>query len=74
MRNPFKKQKPQTAEAFDPALYTPVIRASVCTGEKVAGFRGQDGKLHEIMLIRSEKDLDDFRSQYGIAGDIETVY
>ena len=44
MRNPFKKRKIQNAETFDPALYTPVIRASVCTGEKVAGFRGQDGR------------------------------
>ena len=74
MRNPFKKQKTQASEVFDPALYTPVIRASICTGEKVAGFRSPDGKVHEVMLIRSDKDLDDFRSQYGIAGDIETVY
>ena len=74
MRNPFKKRKIQNAETFDPALYTPVIRASVCTGEKVAGFRGQDGKLHEIMLIRSEKDLETFRKQYDIDDNIETVY
>ena len=74
MRNPFKKQKTQASEVFDPALYTPVIRASVCTGEKVAGFRGQDGKLHEIMLIRNERDLDAFREQYGIRGDIEMIY
>ena len=74
MRNPFKKQKTQAAEVYDPALYTPVIRASVCTGERVAGFRGPDGRLHEIMLIRNEKDLDAFRAQYGVRGDIETVY
>ena len=74
MRNPFKKQKTQAAEVFDLALYTPVIRASVCTGEKVAGFRGQDGKFHEIILIRNERDLDAFREQYGIRGAIETIY
>ena len=74
MRNLFKKQTTQASEVFDPALYTPVIRASVCTGEKVAGFRGQDGKLHEIMLIRNERDLDAFREQYGIRGDIEMIY
>lgn len=74
MRNPFKKKKTQAAEVFDPAFYTPVIRASVCTGEKVAGFRGQNGKLHEIKLIRNEKDLDTFCEQYGVHRDIETIY
>lgn len=74
MRNPFKKQQKSAPEAYDPALYTPVIRASICTGEKVAGFRSRDGKVHEVMLIRSDKDLETFRKQYDIDGGIETVY
>ena len=74
MKSLFQKRKKAESETYYPALYTPVIRASICTGEKVAGFRSPDGKVHEVMLIRSDKDLDDFRSQYGIAGDIETVY
>lgn len=61
-------------EAYDQALYTPVIRASICTGEKVAGFQGQDGKVHEVMLIRSDKDLESFREQYGVSGEIKTIY
>ena len=74
MKNLFQKQKKAGSETYDPALYTPVIRSSICTGEKVAGFRSQDGKVHEVMLIRSEKDLESFREQYGISGEIKTVY
>ncbi len=69
----FKKRK-DPVEAFDPALFTPVIRSSICTGEKVAGFQGADGHIHEVMLIRSEKDLEIFREQYNIRGEIRTVY
>ena len=74
MKNLFRKQKKAESEAYDPAIYTPVMRVSICTGEKVAGFRGRDGKVHEVMLIRSEKDLESFREQYGISGEIKTVY
>ena len=39
----------------------PVIRASICTGEKVAGFReGDSGKFEDMMLIKGEKDLKSF--------------
>ena len=74
MKNLSRKQKKAGSETYDPALFTPVIRASICTGEKVAGFRGRDGKVHEVMLIRSDKDLEVFREQYGISGEIKTVY
>ena len=74
MGNLFKKHKKSSAEAYDPALFTPVIRASICTGEKVAGFRDAEGHVREIMLIRNEKDLEEFRRTYGIRGEIETIY
>ena len=74
MRNPFKKPKAKAQEAYDPAQYTPDVRVSVCTGEKVAGFRGRDGRVHEIMLIRSEKDLEEFRETYGIRGEVEKIF
>ena len=32
------------------------------------------GKFEEIMLIRGEDDLQAFRQQYGITGDIEKIY
>ena len=60
---------------YDETVKTPVIRASICTGEQVAGFiRKEDGTFEEIMLIRDVADLQFFRDQYGIAGDITKIY
>ena len=54
---------------------TPVIRCSICTGEQVAGFhRKDDGVFEEVMLIRSEADLQAFRDAYGIEGEIKKIY
>ena len=60
---------------FDDPLRTPVIRCSICTGEQVAGFRRKDtGTFEEVMLIRSEADLQAFRDTYGIEGEIAKIY
>ena len=41
---------------FSPETHDAVIRSSICTGEKVAGFKSKkDGHFSEIMLIRSER-------------------
>ncbi len=51
---------------FDRAGKEPVIRASICTGEKVAGFRDlSTGKFVDVMLIRTDKDLQRFLDTYG---------
>ena len=70
-----KQAEPETTH-FDPAAFEPVIRASICTGEKVACMRERaTGKLHELMLIRTEEDLALFRSRYGVVdAEIRTVY
>lgn len=48
----------------------PVIRASICTGEQVAGFKDiQTGKITEIMLIRDNRDLKEFMEAYGISAE-----
>lgn len=53
----------------------PVICASICTGEQVAGFKDlQTGKMEEIMLIKSQEDLENFKSIYGITEEIEKEY
>lgn len=53
----------------------PVIKASICTGEQVAGFKDiHTGKIEEVMLIRSEADLDNFKKMYGINEKIEKEY
>lgn len=70
-----KKTKSTAKKSYDPALKSPAIRCSICTGEQVAGFRDlSTGKFEEIMLIRGEDDLQAFRQQYGITGDIEKIY
>ena len=71
---PWKKQK-QAPAAYDPELLQPVVRSSICTGEKVAGFREKDtGRFREVCLIRSAADLDAFKRKYGIEGDLPTIY
>ena len=60
----FKKKN--VKKSYDRECMKPVIRASICTGEQVAGFKDmQTGKLEEIMLIKSPKDLDDFKNMFG---------
>ena len=52
---------------FDPAKQAAVIRSSICTGEKVAGFKDlEGGHFTEVMLIRDGKDEQRFREIYGL--------
>lgn len=70
----FSKPQPPR-ERYDPERLTPAIRASICTGEKTAGFREKDtGHFREVMMVRTPADLEEFRERYGIQGDIETIY
>ena len=52
---------------FDPETQYAVIRSSICTGEKVAGFKNKkDGHFTEVMVIRSSEDERRFKAIYGI--------
>lgn len=64
----FKKSNPDgEVKPYDPAVQKPILRCSICTGEQVAGFKDlQTGKFTDIMLIRNEKDLQTFKTQYGV--------
>ena len=69
----FSKKK--IRRSYDNDSKRPVIKASICTGEQVAGFKDiHTGKIEEIMLIRSEADLDNFKKMYGINEKIEKEY
>ena len=69
------KKKAVAAEDYDKERFVPAVRASICTGEKVAGFQEiAGGAFREVMLIRGEADLEKFRRQYGIEGEIRTIY
>ena len=71
----FFKRKSQPALSYDPLVRKPMIRAGICTGEQVAGFKNlETGAFEEIMLIRDSADLAEFKRRYGIEGDIEKVY
>ena len=69
------KQKKAPAEAYDATALEPVIRSSICTGEKVAGFREKEGgRFREVALIRTPTDLEAFKKKYGIEGELPTIY
>lgn len=63
-----------SVDPYDPETQTAVIRSSICTGEKVAGFRDKrDGHFTEIMLIRSPNDIEDFKKTYRVES-LKTEY
>ena len=52
-----------------------MIKASICNGEQVAGFKDiHTGKIEEIMLIKSQADLEKFKAMYGIDEEIAKEY
>ena len=58
-----KKDKP----VFDKTGKHAVIHASICNGERVAGFKDdKTGKFEEIMMIKNDKDLDEFMKAYEV--------
>lgn len=66
----FKRK--QKKEIYDRENLCPVIRSSICTGEKVAGFKDiHTGKFTEVMAIKDSRDLEEFTAKYDIsAADI----
>lgn len=61
-----KKQRHEVLE-YDKELFIPILKCSICTGEKVAGFKDRKtGKFKEIMLIRNDSDLEFFMKLYGL--------
>ena len=63
------KRKIKT-EPYNKETQQPVIRASICTGEQVAGFRDiQTGKFTEVMVIRNRKDMEEYLGKYEIKED-----
>lgn len=43
------------------------VESSICTGEKTIGFySASDKKLHFAELVRTNADIEEFYSKYGI--------
>ena len=52
---------------YDPEKEEAVIRYSICTGEKVAGFRNREnGHFKEVMVLRTPEDEEQFFHIYEI--------
>lgn len=63
----FRHKKKSDRKEFDREKMIPAVRSSICTGEKVVGFRNkQTGKFEEVMMIRTEQELQEFADMYGI--------
>lgn len=62
-------------QSYDRENKKPVIKASICNGEQVAGFKDiHTGKIEEVMLIKGQADLDKFKAMYGINEEIAKEY
>lgn len=69
----FKKKSKYLS--YDNINKKPIIKASICNGEQVAGFKDiHSGKFEEVMLIRGSADLELFKQQYGITEEITKEY
>ena len=69
----FKKKT--IVKTYDKDNKKPVIKASICNGEQIAGFKDiHTGKIEEVMLIKSPADFDAFKKMYGIDDEIAKEY
>ena len=68
-----RKKKRIEKKSYDRENLKPILHASICTGETVAGFKDKrTGKFEEIMLIKSESDKELFKEMYDITSDLLT--
>lgn len=60
------KKKIQKA-SYDKENQIPIMKCSICNGERIAGFKDiRTGKFEEVMLIRNDRDLEEFQEKYGV--------
>lgn len=70
-----KRAQEKREEKYDKEKQRPMLRCSICTGEQVAGFWDMaTGSFEEVMLIRGEAELEEFRRRYGITEEITKLY
>ena len=70
-----RKKKPTPLKHYDPArsvLPSAAASAPVSRLPALRIFLTENSR--KVMLIRNESDLQAFREQYGITGDIEKIY
>ena len=60
--------------SYDREAKRPILKCSICNGEQVAGLKDvQSGKFEEVMLIRNEADLENFKAMCG-ASEVAKEY
>ena len=53
--------------SYDKENQIPILKCSICNGERVAGFKNiHTGMFEEIMFIKTDRDLEEFKSKYGV--------
>lgn len=63
----FKKKTQVQKAAYDKENQIPVMKCSICNGERVVGFKDiHTGKFEEIMFVRNDNDLAEFMMKYGV--------
>lgn len=68
-------RKKVEVRTYDKETKEPVIRASICNGEQIAGFKEiHTGRFEEIMLLKSPADLERFKTMYGITEEVAKEY
>ena len=57
-------RKKTAKETYDKENQKPIIRSSICTGEKVAGFKDiHTGKFTEVILIKNDNDMSGYAGE-----------
>ena len=71
----FTKKKIRKRLEYNKEKERPVLRCSICNGEKVAGFMEYGTKnFREVAFIRDDEELKSFMEDCGAEGEIEKVY
>jgi hypothetical protein len=66
-KSSYKKSNLKDTVKFNAETQYAVIRSSICTGEKVAGFKNkEDGHFIDVMLIKNKEDEERFKEIYGL--------
>ena len=72
----FRKKKTVNIPSinFDPESMEAVLKCNTCNSERVIGFTDlTTGEFHEVMNIRYDSELEEFKKVYGIE-KIREVY
>ena len=70
-----RKKTDDTRIEYDKSKQKPILHKSICTGETTAGCKDlHTGAYMDVMLIRSDADLEDFMRTYGITQKPPTEY